>query len=106
DFVLEEDLPGIKLSIQEALQKRSAYKLHYRIRHKSGQIRTVEETGCGIFENDKLVALQGYFVDVTESHRARATREVFAEFGQRLAAIDSQREIGEVVCDTVRKLWQ
>ncbi len=62
------------------------FHLTYRIRHKSGDWRWVEEWGTGVFSHDKAPQfLEGFMIDVTERKRAE---ESLARTVRELAALD------------------
>ena len=61
-----EDKVDIRRQVDEALAQRRTFHLTYRIKHKNGEWRWVEETGVGIFEKDELQGLEGYLQDVTD----------------------------------------
>lgn len=62
------------------------FHLTYRIRHKSGEWRWVEEWGTGVFSYDKAPQfLEGFMIDVTERKRAE---EALARTVRELAALD------------------
>ena len=60
-----DDRAKIHQTIDRGIAERRSYKLRYRVRHASGTWRWVDETGIGIFENDKLTMLEGFILDVT-----------------------------------------
>jgi PAS domain S-box-containing protein len=56
--------------VQRALTGRRAWTLEYRIRTADGSLKWIWERGSGIFDGSELVALEGFFTDVTERRRA------------------------------------
>lgn len=52
--------------LNDAIENRKPYHLSYRMRHKLGHWVWIEEFGEGVFENDKLQYLIGFFVDVSD----------------------------------------
>jgi len=58
-------MPGIRAEIDRAVAARRPYQLTYRIMHRNGDIRWVEEFGAGIFEGDRLQYLCGFLSDIT-----------------------------------------
>lgn len=66
-----EDKPGAWNQIQEALKHYSPYALTYRIIDASNIEKWVWEKGRGIFdENDQLLFLEGFIMDITEQKQA------------------------------------
>jgi PAS domain S-box-containing protein len=51
--------------IQVAIEKKESYTLEYRINCANGEQKWVWEKGRGIFEGDRLIALEGYISDET-----------------------------------------
>lgn len=46
--------------------------MEYRIFHKSGELRWVEEFGTGVYKEDQLIYLEGYLQDITHRKNAEA----------------------------------
>ncbi|WP_165823871.1 PAS domain-containing sensor histidine kinase [Pseudochryseolinea flava] len=67
DLFHEGDRERIFKIVDEALEKKVSFHILYRINHKSGVIRWVEETGIGVYSSDGLLLMiEGYLTDVTE----------------------------------------
>ena len=66
-----DDIPMIETAVTEAIATRSAYNVEYRIIHKSGRIRWVNERASVIFDGDKPLYLDGAQYDITELREAR-----------------------------------
>ncbi|HEY0741128.1 MAG TPA: PAS domain S-box protein [Chryseosolibacter sp.] len=60
-----EDVQHVDEAISQAIKRRTQFNIRYRLRHKSGEWRWVEETGVGVFEGDSLTMLEGFLTDVT-----------------------------------------
>jgi PAS domain S-box-containing protein len=56
--------------VQRAIAGRRAWTLEYRIHTAGGSLKWIWERGSGIFDGDALVALEGFFTDVTERRHA------------------------------------
>nr|MBN2278725.1 PAS domain S-box protein [candidate division Zixibacteria bacterium] len=65
DLFHPDDSDSVYETINRALEKCRPYHLVYRIRHKSGQWRWIEEFGQGIFNENRLMHLEGFMHDVT-----------------------------------------
>ncbi|MDP4225102.1 MAG: PAS domain S-box protein [Bacteroidota bacterium] len=82
------DQPVIWKEIQDALAHKKTFTTEYRIRTASGEHKWVWERGRGIFDNDKLIALEGYISDITErklAEEALRQNEARLEHAQSLA---------------------
>ncbi|MBN1261521.1 MAG: PAS domain S-box protein [Anaerolineae bacterium] len=78
-----DDAAGIFRSVDEALEKRAAFHLIYRLHHKDGAWRWVEEWGVGVYDGDVLRFLEGFLADITE----RKVLETQLRRQEQLAAI-------------------
>ncbi|HIK40313.1 PAS domain S-box protein [Thermoleptolyngbya sp. M55_K2018_002] len=56
----------IAQTVEEAIAQQQPYMLEYPIQHKDGSTRWVSEKGQGIYENGKLLCLDGVMFDITE----------------------------------------
>ena len=96
-----DDRDAIYASVDQALKERRPFRLQYRVRHRSGQWRWVEETGVGVFENDEVIFLEGFLTDVTERVEARLalqesearTRTILETTVDGIVTIDEQGRI-------------
>jgi|GEM_PF-1013285 len=68
-----EDAEMVYREVDQALAERRRFHLVYRIKHRSGEWRWIDEQGRGIFANDELLMLEGYLQDVTEVSQAQET---------------------------------
>ena len=60
-------------SVQDAVEKQTAFHMQYRIATKNGQEKWVWEKGCGIFDDQgELIALEGFITDITTERQAAA----------------------------------
>ncbi|MCB9014900.1 MAG: PAS domain S-box protein [Lentimicrobiaceae bacterium] len=66
-----DDRNYVRDIIKPALEQKHHFQLEYRIIHKDGTTKWVGENGCGIYENGKLIALEGYITDISESKLAQ-----------------------------------
>jgi PAS domain S-box-containing protein len=88
ELICEVDREQLWEEVQEALGERRAFKVEYRIRHASGEIRWMWEQGCGVFEDGVAIALEGFISDVTARKRAEAElREADRQKDQFLAVL-------------------
>ncbi|WP_232701618.1 PAS domain-containing response regulator [Halobacterium wangiae] len=70
DIIVPDDVDTTWEQVQVALETRDPFELTYRIRTADGERRIVWERGRGIYEDNELVALEGFITDITErQHR-------------------------------------
>lgn len=67
DIMLEEDIEQVKSQIDKAVTNKSHYSIEFRIKHKNGDIRWVNESGLPILDaNGNILYLDGITYDITE----------------------------------------
>lgn len=69
-LIHEDDRNRVWHKIQKNVAERTAYTIEYRIFNRDGSIKWVWERGQGIFEGDRLVALEGFISDITARRQA------------------------------------
>jgi PAS domain S-box-containing protein len=74
-----EDVPMINDKVMQALTERRSYQLTYRIKHKSGEWRWVDEAGVGVYTDGELTMLEGYLSDITPQRIAEEELKKIAE---------------------------
>jgi PAS domain S-box-containing protein len=67
-----EDAPKIFLEVDEALTQRKKFSVTYRIKHRSGNWRWLEEHGIGVYNQEGLHLIEGYLQDITEQKEKEA----------------------------------
>jgi PAS domain S-box-containing protein len=82
-----EDTDYIFKSVDNALERKTSFHMKYRIRHRSGEWRWVEEAGAGIYTNDKLLMLEGFISDITTQKLAE--EKLFAIAGENLKVFNN-----------------
>lgn len=65
-----EDTDMINAQVRRAVDEKRRFHLRYRLRHRSGAWRWVDETGVGVFDNGVLTMLEGYISDITVQKEA------------------------------------
>ncbi len=67
DVYHPEDAAEIYKRVDESLAAKKSFHLEYRIYHRSGTIKWIEEFGTGVY-NDKgeLICLEGYLQDISQ----------------------------------------
>jgi PAS domain S-box-containing protein len=66
-----DDISMIEAAVTKAIESRSDYNVEYRIIHKSGQSRWVNERASVIFDGDRPLYIDGAQYDITELRDAR-----------------------------------
>ncbi len=68
DLVYPQDRPNIdRILTPEEVAANQSYHFVYRVQHRSGRWRWVEETGAGVFDDDgNLLFLEGVITDITQ----------------------------------------
>jgi PAS domain S-box-containing protein len=73
DLIHPDDRDWVWSRTQAALEARSAFGYVYRIHHRDGSVRWVQEKGRGVYSDaGELLALEGFIADVTEQRIAEA----------------------------------
>jgi PAS domain S-box-containing protein len=75
-----DDVAMIGRTIADALTEHRAFHMSYRLRHREGAWRWVEEHGQGVYdEHGQLVFLEGTIFDVSERRRAEDERRALEQ---------------------------
>ncbi len=64
------DVASIQAEVHQALAEQRPFHLVYRLKHRSGEWRWIEEFGVGIFQDNVLLHLEGFLSDITERKHA------------------------------------
>jgi len=71
DIIHPDDRERVWKSVQEALKKKTSYRMTYRIETADLATKWVWEQGSGVYsEEDSLQALEGFITDITDQRRA------------------------------------
>ncbi|WP_432797628.1 PAS domain S-box protein [Poriferisphaera sp. WC338] len=78
EIIHGDDLQRVRDHIQHALTKQKDYRMTYRVKHRDGSWRWVQEIGQGVNPNEdgEAVYLKGVIWDVTEGKEHEAKLEV------------------------------
>jgi PAS domain S-box-containing protein len=79
-----EDRDNIFEKVDKALLDRTSFQLAYRIKHRSGEWRWVEEVGTGVYHDDNLLFIEGFITDITNQKLAEEKLQKIAEENYRL----------------------
>jgi len=66
DLYHPDEAAGIFAAVDAAIARREPFRITYRLRHRDGTWRWIEEFGTGVYRDDTLVMLEGFLHDVTE----------------------------------------
>jgi PAS domain S-box-containing protein len=74
-LIVEDDREMVFATIRDAIERGEPFRLAYRIRHASGDVRWVWEQGR-VAESllDQATMLEGLIFDITDRHRSDAAR--------------------------------
>lgn len=85
---------------------RNPFHITYRIRHKSGEWRWVDEWGTGVAGSaDEVEVLEGIMVDITENKRHELEREAIITVSTALRRVTTRNEILNVILDQLVELF-
>jgi len=70
-----EDRAVYDADIKRAITRRHAFHLVYRLRHRSGEWRWVEEHGVGVYRDDELESVEGFITDINDRRVAERRTE-------------------------------
>lgn len=91
ELIHPDDRASVWTSVQMALREERQYQITYRIRTRDGEEKWVWEQGNGVIASDgRVVALEGFVTDVTQSKRTEAkiqTQTRLATVGQLATGI-------------------
>ncbi|MFH0983504.1 MAG: PAS domain-containing protein [Planctomycetota bacterium] len=97
DLYHPDDAPNVYGQVDQALAEKRPFHLVYRIKHRSGEWRWVEEFGTGVFEEEsgELLFLEGFLSNITERRGAEE-------------ALRESRQMLQLVLDTIpaRVFWK
>jgi PAS domain S-box-containing protein len=71
DLLHPEDAKAVRQYVADAIRERNRWRVDYRIRHRDGQWRFVEERGQVVSQVGEEPVIEGIIIDVTSEHRAK-----------------------------------
>jgi two-component system cell cycle sensor histidine kinase/response regulator CckA len=90
DIIHPDDVKTTWLEIVSAITERRLFTFEYRVIHQDSSIHWVWERGCPIYENDILIAFEGFISDITD--RKLAEDMLKANKEQYRLLLDTMRE--------------
>lgn len=95
DLYHPDDADGIIIEDPDTLAKVGAFHHIYRIKHRNGEWRWVEEFGSGVYDEfDQLLFLEGVISDITERKMAEQKMEALA------ADLEAQKHFLDAIIET------
>jgi PAS domain S-box-containing protein/putative nucleotidyltransferase with HDIG domain len=86
---------------------RKPFHLVYRVRHKSGEWRWVDEWGTGVTDEEGNVELlEGLMIDITERKRHELERESIITVSTTLRRATTKSDILNVIMDQLMELFK
>jgi PAS domain S-box-containing protein len=79
-----DDRDDIFAKVDRALETGTKFHLKYRIRHRSGEWRWVDEVGIGVYADNKLQLIEGFISDITFQKKAEEELHKIADENYRL----------------------
>ncbi|MCO5353881.1 MAG: PAS domain S-box protein [Bryobacteraceae bacterium] len=96
DLYHPDDLPGIRAAVDDAVARNSPFHLSYRLLHRDGSLRWLEEWGA-VLATPSGVLLEGFMADVTEQTRSREAvlfqSQILDSVSEAVVATDLQGRI-------------
>ena len=92
-LIYPDDIEKVKNSIADALQKKDSFTVEFRIISAQNGIRWIWGRGKGIFDDEKVIALEGFFADINDRKNTEEELKSSLEQLHQLAQhIDEVRE--------------
>jgi PAS domain S-box-containing protein len=96
-----DDTASIFAHVEESLAKHVPFHLVYRIQHRSGEWRWVDEVGVGIYHNGEVHMLEGFLTDITDRKRVEEELEHYRHHLETLVE-ERTAELNRVNAELVR----
>lgn len=101
EIIHPEDCDYLVKEVSEAVEDGTKYQVEYRIKTKSGEEKWFWEQGCGVYEKDKCIAIEGFITDITRQKNAELN---LLKYNENLEAeIQKKTEDLEVVNEELRQ---
>jgi PAS domain S-box-containing protein len=84
DLYHPDDAGMILKTVNDALAKKTSFQLQYRIRHREGEWRWIDEVGAGIFVPGKALLIEGFLSDITTQKLAEEQLQKIVEENLRV----------------------
>jgi diguanylate cyclase (GGDEF)-like protein/PAS domain S-box-containing protein len=98
-LILNEDRPGVEAEVMRALEQKRAFVVKYRLKHKDGGIRWMEEHGMPVYDTDGAPHyIDGMIFDITEHKQDEIELHLFRTL------VDNSSDAIEVVDPATMRL--
>ncbi len=89
-----EDRNLVYNAVNDALKEGRSYRIEYRIQHRSGEWRWIEDHGGGVFEGDEQIWLEGFLSNITS--RKKAEEELLRMSSENLHVFNNTLSLNAV----------
>lgn len=80
-LIHKDDRDQLRETVKKGLEKKEKYQVHYRIIHKNKKVKWLWEQAQGVFnDEDELLYIEGFIMDVTSEMEARKEVEFQSYF--------------------------
>lgn len=77
-LILDEDRPGVEAEVMRAIAEKRVFMVEYRLTHKDGGIRWLEERGMPVYGTDGApLYIDGVIFDITEHKQDEIKLQMF-----------------------------
>ncbi|MCE5185452.1 MAG: PAS domain S-box protein [Planctomycetaceae bacterium] len=80
DLIHPDDRDAVWQHVQRAVAGKGPFNIEYRLTDRHGRLHWVVERGCGLWNGDRLEAIEGLIVDVTDFKNAQQQLQQSREF--------------------------
>ena len=107
-LILDEDRPGVEAEVKRAMAEKRAFAVEYRLKHKDGGIRWMEEHGMPVYGADGApLYIDGVIFDITEHKQDEIELQLFRTLldnsSDAIEVIDPETlrliDVNETQCD-------
>lgn len=89
-----DDKELVYKAVDDALKEGRSYRIEYRIRHRNGEWRWIEDYGGGVIEGDRQMWLEGFLSDIT--NRKKAEEELLRMSSENLHVFNNTLSLNAV----------
>jgi PAS domain S-box-containing protein len=89
-----DDKDRVSQAINEALKENRNYRIEYRLRHRNGEWRWIEDHGGGVYEGEEQAWLEGFLSDIT--NRKKAEEELLRMSSENLHVFNNTLSLNAV----------
>jgi len=98
-LILDADRPGVETEVMRAMTEKSAFAVEYRLKHKDGRVRWLNEHGMPVYGTDGApLYIDGVIFDITEQKEDEIELQLFRTL------LDSSSDAIEVIDPVTMRL--